>query len=177
MRAKMILLVAAMIAVVTAGSPANAIHWYRGTGSGCSAADGALTGDPDGTIPNVSATIVVGHNTYSEGISGFDASSLVAPTETTINAGESVRWTWNSSHCHSVSSSTSTPNGPLFDSGLHYPTTPPESPQVVPGFFEYPILDDSPTLSYTRTFTTPGRYSYFCVHHVAIGMQGVIVVR
>ncbi len=152
------------------GTPsAHAIHFYRGTGGGCSAADGPTTDDPEGTTPNVTATVVVGHNTFSTGVSGL---AVGGPVETRVKAGESITWTWNSSHCHSV---TSTAAG-AFDSGFHYPTAPPESPQVVPGFFDHPILDDTPTLSYTRTFTTPGTYAYFCVHHSSIGMNGVVVV-
>jgi len=168
-------LFAATVALILAAGlpPAHAIHWYRSTDGGCSAADGALTDDPVETIPNVTATVVLGHNTFSEGLAGtgFSVESLSAATETRIKAGESIVWTWNSAHCHSVTS-----NDLLFDSGYHYPTTPPESPQVVPGFFEYPLLDPTPTLSYTHTFATPGTYNYFCVHHASIGMNGVVIV-
>ena len=133
-------LFAATVALFLAAGlpPAHAIHWYRSTDSGCSAADGALTDDPVDTITNVTATVVLGHNTFSEGLlgTGFSVESLLAPTETRIKAGESILWTWNSAHCHSVTS-----NDFLFDSGFHYPTTPPESLRVVPGFFEYPLLD------------------------------------
>jgi plastocyanin len=154
--------------------PAHAIHFYRSTDGGCSAADGALTDDPEDTVPNVTATVVMGHNTFSAGLAGTGLSveSLLTPTETRIKAGESITWTWNSAHCHSVTSA----DAGVFDSGFHYPTTPPESPQVLPGFFEYPILDDTPTLSFTHTFATPGSYDYFCVHHDGIGMSGVVVV-
>ena len=159
---------------------AHAIHWYRSTDSGCSSADGPLTDDPVDTTPNVTATVVLGHNTFSEGLAGtgFSLESLQTPTETRIKSGESITWTWNSAHCHSVTS-TDYVSGttPVFDSGFHYPTTPPESPQVVPGFFEYPVLDETPTLSFTHTFSTPGTYSYFCVHHASIGMNGVVVVE
>lgn len=159
--------------------PANAIHFYRSTDSGCSAADGALTDDPVDTTPNVTATVVLGHNTFSAGLagSGFSPESLLTPTETRIKAGDSITWTWNSAHCHSVTS-TDFVSGTtrVFDSGFHYPTTPPESPQVVPGLFEYPVLDETPTLSFTHTFTTPGTFSYFCVHHDSIGMNGVVIV-
>lgn len=152
---------------LAAGVPsAQAIHFYRGTGSGCSAADGPTTDDPEGTTQNVTATVVVGHNTFSEGVSG-----LAAPTgvETRIKAGDSITWTWNSSHCHSVT-------GQGWDSGFHYPTEAPESQQVAPGAFDYPLLDETPTLSYTRTFTTPGTFAYSCVHHASIGMTGVVIV-
>jgi plastocyanin len=168
-------LFAATVALFLAAGlpPAHAIHWYRSTDSGCSAADGALTDDPVDTIPNVKETVMLGHNTFGEGLAGtgFSVEALLTPFETRINAGESIVWTWNSAHCHSVTSTDL-----VFDSGFHYPTTPPESPRVVPGVFEYPLLDATPTLSYTRTFTTPGTYSYFCVHHASIGMNGVVIV-
>lgn len=171
----------AVALIFAAGMPtASAIHWYRSTDGGCSAADGELTDDPEGTEQTVAETVILGHNTFSEGISGFDAASLVAPVETTISVGDSIRWTWNSAHCHSVTSDDFVDEEETvraFDSGYHYPEEPPESPQAVPGFFEYPQLDDTPTLAYTRTFTEPGTYSYFCVHHASIGMRGVVIVE
>jgi plastocyanin len=173
---KLTLLGVCVIVVLSASLPANAIHWYRGTTAGCSEADGALTDDPQGTEQNVAATVVVGHNTFSEGISGFSTSG---PVETHIDVGESITWTWNSAHCHSVTSEALVPDTttPVFDSGFHYPKTPPESAQVVPGAFEYPMLDETPTMSYTRTFPTAGTYAYYCVHHASIGMNGVVVVH
>ncbi len=179
-RTRITLLGATVAVVLAAGMPAShAIHFYRSTDGGCAAADGSLTDDPPETIPDVTATVVVGHNTFSEGVAGtgFSVESLLAPTETHIKAGESITWTWNSSHCHSVTSTDFvTGTTRLFESGFLYPTTPPESPQVAPGLFDYPILDDTPTLSYTHTFTTPGAYDYFCVHHSSIGMNGVVIV-
>ena len=168
-----------MLAVLGSVSPANAFHFYRSTDGGCSPTDGPHTDDPVTTTPHVAATVVVGHNTFSAGLagSGFDPQALLTPTETRIKAGESITWTWNSSHCHSVTS-TDVVSGTtrVFDSGFHYPTAPPESPRVAPGLFEYPILDETPTLSFTHTFTTPGTYNYFCVHHTSIGMNGVVIV-
>lgn len=177
--ARGMLLAATVVLVVAASlSPAHAIHWYRSTDGGCAPADGALTDDPPETISTVAATVVLGHNTFGEGLAGtgFSVETLVAPFETRIKAGEAITWTWNSAHCHSVTSASQVSGGPDFDSGLLYPTTPPESPQLVPGFFEYPLLDETPTLSYTHTFTTPGSYAYFCVHHAPIGMNGVVIV-
>lgn len=174
------LLIGATVAlVVAAGMPqASAIHWYRSTDSGCAPADGELTDDPDGVTPNVTEAVVLGHNTFSEGVSGFDAASLVAPVETTVSVGESIRWTWNSAHCHSVTSDDfAVEEQRVFDSGFVYPEEPPESAQAVPGALEYPALDDTPTLSYVHTFTEPGTYSYFCVHHESIGMRGVVIVE
>ena len=172
---RVFLLGTTVVIVLAAGLPgANAIHFYRSTDGGCSAADGALTDDPPETLPIGNTNVVVGHNTFSEGVlgTGIGVRDFLVPVETRIRAGESITWTWNSAHCHSVTSV-----DPGFDSGFIYPVTPPESPRVLPGIFEYPILDDTPTLSYTHTFTTPGTYEYFCVHHEAIGMRGVVVVQ
>jgi plastocyanin len=161
--------------LLLSASSAQAVHFYRGTGGGCSAADGALSGDPAGAEPRVAASVVVGHNTFRTGISGLSAEG---PSETRIRAGEAITWTWNSAHCHSVTSSATNPDySPTWNSGFHYPTTAPEGPQVAPGVFDYPLLDETPTLSYTRTFTAPGVYAYFCVHHASIGMRGVVVVE
>ena len=175
------MLLAATVVLVVASSlsPAHAIHWYRSTDGGCAPADGALTDDPPETIPNVTATVVLGHNTFEEGLlgTGFSVEALLAPFETRIRAGESITWTWNSAHCHSVTSTDQVAGSPVFDSGFLYPTTPPESPRVAPGLFEYPLLDETPTLSYTHTFTTPGAFDYFCVHHASIGMNGVVIVE
>src|SRR5919109_115024 len=131
---------------LAAGLPsAHAIHFYRSTDGGCAPADGATTDDPPETVPTAEVTVVVGHNTFSEGIAGtgIGVQDLLDSTETHIKAGEAITWTWNSAHCHSVTSSDySSGTTPLFDSGFLYPVTPPESPRVLPGVFEYPILDD-----------------------------------
>jgi plastocyanin len=157
----------------------HAFHFYRSTESGCAPADGARSDDPVGTVANVTASVVVGHNTFGDGLAGtgLSVSTLLTPHATRIRAGESITWTWSSAHCHSVTSSDLAGTTPLFDSGFLYPTAPPESPQVLPGVFEYPILDATPTLSYTHTFLTPGTYEYFCVHHASIGMNGVVIVE
>ncbi len=149
-------------AVLFAGAvPAGAIHFYRGPGGGCTPASGDLTDQvqPQGPI---AASVLMLHNTYHDVSSGSPV--------TRVDAGQAVRWTWNSAHCHSVSAAE-------FNSGFHYPTAAPGSPRVLPGLFDYPVPELSPTLSYTRTFTTPGIYTYSCVHHGAIGMAGVVVVE
>ncbi|MGH2725886.1 MAG: plastocyanin/azurin family copper-binding protein [Actinomycetota bacterium] len=167
--------------ILAAGLPsAHAVHFYRSTDGGCAPADGALTDDPPETTPTDVVGVVVGHNTFSEGLagSGLSVESLLAPTETHVKAGEAITWTWNSAHCHSVTSTGfSSGTTRIFESGFVYPVTPPETPRLLPGLFEYPILDDTPTLSFTHTFTTPGTYDYFCVHHSSIGMNGVVIVE
>jgi len=173
-------LFAATVTVVLAASlpSAHAFHFYRSTDGGCAPADGTLTDDPPETIQDVTATVVLGHNVFGEGLAGtgFSVETLLTPTETRIRAGESITWTWNSAHCHSVTATDQTAGEPIFDSGFLYPITPPESLQVLPGVFEYPLLDETPTLSYTHTFTTSGTFNYFCVHHASIGMNGVVIV-
>lgn len=179
------LLIAATAAAILAGAatPANAIHWYRNTDSGCAANDGALTDDPVDEFGNIihgplATTVQLLHNAFKDeatdpSLTGFEIEESV----TTIAAGESLIWTWNSAHCHSVTFHPNVVFGDSApDSGFYYPTTAPDSPQVLPGFFEYPLLTESPTLSWQHTFSTPGTFTYFCVHHESIGMAGTIVV-
>jgi plastocyanin len=154
--------IAVLSLVLSMMGSAHAVHFYRGTGGGCSEADGELI-DPGAPAPNVTATVQLWHNLFIDNESGTP--------DTHIKAGEAVRWTWNSAHCHSVES------GSVFKSGFHYPKIAPEGPQAVPGVFDYPLLDETPTLSYVRTFTTPGTYSYICIHHASIGMVGNVIVE
>ena len=151
------------LTLLVAVSPAGAVHFYRGSGGGCTPTEGALTDDASPSGP-LGATVMLLHNTYNDTDTGLGI--------TRIRAGESVTWTWNSAHCHSVTGANN-----AFDSGFHYPTPEPTSPRVVPGFFDYPVPESEAALSYTRTFTDPGVYRYSCVHHVAIGMAGLVVVE
>ncbi|HVE94202.1 MAG TPA: plastocyanin/azurin family copper-binding protein [Acidimicrobiales bacterium] len=156
---RVLLVTAAVVGLLGTVVPsAGAVHFYRGTGQGCSAADGAL-----GAAVTPAATVMLGHNTYHDPATGF------LPV-TVINAGEAVQWTWNSAHCHSV-------NGSGFASGFHYPASTPTTPAVAPGALHYPVPEVAPTLSYTRTFPTAGTFQYSCVHHAAIGMAGIVVVQ
>lgn len=152
------LALAAVLGLLGSFAPAaSAVHFYRGPGGNCTPADG-----PTGDLLPPSAQVMVMHNTFND-------SSTALPI-TVISAGQTVMWTWNSSHCHSAQAAS-------FYSGFHYPTAAPESPQAVPGFFDYPVPDMTPTLSYTHQFTTPGVYQYACEHHAAIGMVGVVIVQ
>lgn len=154
--------VLALLAALITAPIAEAIHFYRGTGGGCSAASGELSDDGVNGNGPTTATVLMGHNSYHDASTGLPI--------TRIKTGDSVRWTWNSAHCHSVS-------GVGIQSGFYYPTATPSSPRVVPGFFDYPVLEEEPTLAFTHTFNAPGRYTYSCVHHGAIGMQGVVIVE
>jgi plastocyanin len=157
-------LVAFLLLVPAAG----AVHFYRSGGGGCREATGELGTAPGGN--NAGATVLLLHNTYHDLATG-------APV-TVIEAGESVTWRWASLHCHSVTTSRGGGLGttdPTFDSGFRYPTQAGEV-RVLPNFFDYPVPALEQDLTYTKTFATPGIYPYLCVHHAAIGMQGVVVV-
>lgn len=170
------LLAAAGLLVFMAATPADAVHFYRGPGAGCTPSDGELTDQP-ANAP-VATTVLMLHNAFLDTSTGTPV--------TLIKAGQAVRWVWNSSHCHSVLDRATPQN---FYSGYHYPVSVPEwpaqvpilggtpTPQAVPGFFEYPVFDLTPTMSFVHTFNTPGTYAYICEHHALIGMQGVVVVQ
>lgn len=150
---------------------AEAFHWYRGPADECGPADGELT-DEDQTVPDdVEAEVLLGHTTYHDTSNGSPV--------TRVDAGDSVRWDWASSHCHSVTfgDPTADREDRAFGTDLHYPEEPPDSPRVAPGAFEYPLPDETPELSYSRTFTEPGTYTYYCIHHWYVGMQGTVVVE
>lgn len=142
--------------------PAQAIHFYRGPGGGCTPATGELTDDPTPPSGPVAATVKMLHNSYHDDETGGPV--------TFIEPGQAVRFTWNSAHCHSADSAGT------FASGFHYPTTAPTSAQALPGVFDYPIPEETATLAFTHTFPTAGTFTYSCVHHAAIGMTGVVVV-
>lgn len=156
-------LVAATLFFAFAVAPnAQAFHLYRDTSGGCSAADG-----PTGVVAAPVTTVQVQHNLFIDNTSSTPV--------THITAGQTVKWTWNSLHCHSVQFDVGTPGSPY--SGFHYPTTVPAGfINAVPGFFEYPQLSSAPTLSWSFTFTTPGTFHYECEHHYDIGMHGVVIV-
>lgn len=158
-----------MVTMLLMAQPALAIHFYRGPGGGCSPTDGQLTDDPVNETGDVTAVVQLWHNSF------YDPEAPITESNVTlINVGEAVKWTWNSAHCHSVQDNIPSVN---LNSGFHYPTTVPDSPKVVPGFFDYPVLTDEPTLSFVHTFTEPGTYSYFCIHHVGIGMSATVIVE
>lgn len=160
MRALLLLAAASLVTMPLAG----AVHFYRSTALGCIPSEGAL-GDP---APG-DRTVMMLHNTY------IDSGTLTPVT--LIQAGQRVTWVWSSAHCHSATSGAPMGADGAFDTGFRYPIPAPESPQVLPGLFEYPIFDLTPALSYTQQFNSPGVFPYFCVHHAPIGMVGVVVVQ
>ena len=156
----------AVAAVLSLISPsAHAVHFYRGPGGGCTPTDGTITDDPENETGPITATVLMYHNTF------HDRAQSYKP-ETRVKVGEAVLFTWNSAHCHSVKADDGS-----FYSGFHYPTTEPTSPRGVPGFFDYPALEQSPTLRYVHTFKKPGTYRYTCEHHGSIGMFGDVIVE
>jgi len=83
------------------------------------------------------------------------------PNETSINAGDTVRWTWVSNG-HSV-----TGGAPCIPSGQFC------SPNDTN--CDARVLSDSGAV-YEHTFDRGGDYSYFCAAHCEYGMTGVIHV-
>lgn len=167
-----VLAVALIGLVVLALAPAaTSVHLYRGPGSGCSPASGEITDSPDGEHGEVNGTVMALHNTFN------DQATLTPVTR--IQAGEAVRWVWNSEHCHSIQSTDDGDDeGFLFYSGFHYPAEEPSTPELAPGVFHYPVPTlEEPTLSYVHTFEEPGTYTYVCEHHGAIGMVGIVIVE
>lgn len=73
-----------------------------------------------------------------------------SPSTVSINVGDQVTWTFDSSIHTTTSGSSCTANGLWNDSG-------------------------GPTFSYT--FTNAGTYPYFCVPHCSFGMTGEVIVN
>ena len=155
---------AALTILFVSATPSLAVHVYRGPDSGCTPTDGPITDDATSAEGAAEATVLVMHNTFNDAANGTPV--------TRVRPGDVVEWQWWSAHCHSAWAGDGT-----FYSGFHYPTATPESPQAVPGFFDYPVPDDTPTLTYRHTFSSPGTYQYFCEHHQAIGMVGTVIVE
>ena len=80
------------------------------------------------------------------------------PVILTINAGDSVSWTWNTTNDHNVAQvRTSTSTTPLNG-----------------GFFSGdPVLIGT----FTVSFPSAGTYDYICVPHIDNNMRGSIIVK
>ena len=82
-----------------------------------------------------------------------DGALRFAPSSVTIHPGDTVRWTWSTSHHSSTSGTPGAPNG-LWDSGI--------------------LLQGA---SFTRTFSTVGSFPYYCTPHgLCCGMTGMVTV-
>jgi plastocyanin len=97
--------------------------------------------------------------TYVAGFNFIDAESHNSTT--TIAAGESVTWKWLADHCHSVTFSPTM--GTVGAAGFM-----PAQPELV--------RKNGDADSFTLTFPEAGEFSYLCVHHGSVGMQGTVVV-
>lgn len=86
----------------------------------------------------------------------LDVSSNTSnPAVTTINVGDTVQWDWvNGTH---TTTSGSCPGGGCSPDGL----------------WDNPISQQSP--SFSRTFNSPGTFTYYCTPHLS-SMQGTVIV-
>jgi plastocyanin len=83
------------------------------------------------------------------------------PNEISINAGDTVRWTWVSSGHSVTGGAPCIPNGQFCS---------PDDTNCDSG-----VLSDAGTV-YEHTFDRSGDYSYFCAAHCEYGMTGAIHV-
>ena len=110
-----------------------------------------LTGPAHGPrAANAAAVVMMGFESYS-------------PTTVTIHAGDAVEWQNTSLITHTVTDDAKLA-GKAADSGL---------PSGAPSFNSGDIPAGQ---VYVRTFTVPGTYRYFCIHHEDDGMLGTVVV-
>lgn len=91
-----------------------------------------------------------------------DADQFV-PAHVSVHVGDTIRWVNVSSQVHTVTDD-SRRAAYAADAAL-----PPGAPAFNSGFLK-------PGASYTRTFTVPGTYRYFCIPHEGLGMLGTITV-
>jgi plastocyanin len=85
---------------------------------------------------------------------------VFSPATVTINVGDSVIWTWQSTP-HSTTSGT---NGvPADDNG------------APSGLWDSTLITSTPH-TFTNTFTTSGNFSYYCSKHYSFGMTGMVFV-
>ncbi len=116
------------------------------TVAGATGSPVSFTATAEDDSPPPSATIEV---------LGPSGGNRFSPTQVTIQAGETVRWTWPSgSIAHNVAPDADDParSGPL----------------------------ESGPAEYSFTFTTAGTYDYFCENHGGpdgLGMSGTVVVQ
>jgi plastocyanin len=87
-----------------------------------------------------------------------------APNAVTINSGDTVEFRNISTFTHTVSTVADTE---IESQAVKLPTgaKPFDSAKIAPG------------ATFTHTFTTPGKYQYFCEPHVGQGMIGTVIVN
>jgi plastocyanin len=117
------------------------------------AASGCGLGGPAHERPASNAAAVV-----DMGFESYD------PADVTIRAGDTVEWRNTSIIAHTV---TDDPRRAKKqgDAGVPSGAQPFDSGEIAAGQV------------YTRTFTTPGTYRYFCTHHEDDGMVATVVVK
>jgi plastocyanin len=131
---------------------------------------GALSGmHPSSTMAATSWQVRVGAETRDQGIQA----NAFLPQEIRIDAGDSVRWTFDTGEIHTVSFLSGGPRptfilpsggGVTFNPVVAAPAG--GSTYSGTGYFNSGLLtEDSPNPTYTLTFTTPGDYAYFCLVH------------
>lgn len=86
------------------------------------------------------------------------------PRSVTIKVGDRIRWTNSSKVPHTVTADPSKAND---ESHVRLPE---QAETFDSGFIQ-------PGETYTRRFSVPGRYTYFCIPHEAAGMIGEIIVE
>ena len=97
--------------------------------------------------------------THHVSVDGF----LFTPKHVTIDAGDTVRWTWGLG-IHDVESGSGGAHDGIFDSG---------SPVVSPGL-TYDVTFDA---AFLAAHPVPGDvYGYYCTIHVSFGMEGSVTV-
>jgi plastocyanin len=143
---------------LTAAVPVGAIHLFP-----------LFPGDPGGDCAQKLAP-APGTSAGQVGVSYFTFDDRTSGSSTTtIKVGQSVTWKWTVPYCHSVNSKT----GPAGAQGFGTEGGPPggfrhDQPQLV--------RPNGSNDSFTVTFTVPGTYEYYCIHHQSVGMVGKVVV-
>lgn len=85
------------------------------------------------------------------------------PATINIRVGDTVTWQNSSELVHTVTDDPALAQDPA-------------NSVLPPGAQAWDSGDLAPGQSYTKTFTVPGEYRYFCRPHEAAGMVGTIVV-
>lgn len=101
----------------------------------------------------------------------IDAGQRFDPTNITVDVGDSVVFTNDSSQAHTVTAYEDRIPGVAryFSSGGF------EHEELARKRLQQALLE--PGESYEVTFRLPGTYHYFCIPHEAQGMTGVVIVR
>ena len=98
-------------------------------------------------------TAIAACSTRSEPTGTVDPSAVLVqdnqfnPATTTVNAGTTVRWTWQGANSHTVSFTGGGPASAVQTAGI-----------------------------YDRTFATPGTFPYLCAIH-GVSMSGTVIVQ